>query len=929
LSNSISTKEYPNIGARFQDLYDEGIALIQRYSGGIWTDYNHHDPGVTILEYAVYALMDLSYRTNLPVEDLFFLGVDDFDSERKNLLAPPEEVFHIDPYTTSDYRRMIIDRVRMVKNVWVNPVKDDASGYKGLYEVLIQSREDLGPEDREKLYNEVSSIFCEHRNLGCDLGRLVLLEAVPLTISGTIHIDVDAIGEYVLSKVYAELDSYINPEVAFHDPYDLIRDGHPTDEVFSGPRHVHGLILKHQLRPKSDSVFVSRMRDIVSRVPGVKGVDDFRVMRRGLPVQEDQITFTSETYPIIEYEGLRTAPGEGMRLLKNNIELEVDPVTARQLLDFDLASRRSSYLGRIHHRKKLPNGRFTPAQVGRHYSMHNEFPAVYGLGEVSQVPQSEPDARRAQAKQLRAYLAFFEQIVANHLAQLTHVRNLLSVEQDPKTTYYTQYPEDIPYMEELLFVERESHRELIDRIANEGGSHFGRMNRVLDHLMSRFSEHIDTEALRKHEQQEGSGDGDAAEERIIEAKVRFLKQVVDMSSRRNTAFNYRVPGPWDTQNVSVLETKLALLLNIRAVGRRSLIAPLLSWLGMKKEAASDIDEWYDESLVAEGGAAVEVTRLAASAYSEGELRFPKQGVSFISHLFSNGTNPRFLRVVPVTGSSGEGFAVLLKVPGRTRDVMVFESADASVCEALVDRFKSAVASVNRESEGFHMIEHILLRPLEPVLFIFNILDQRGEMFISGYFPGSIESQTLVAEELPLLGMRIENFSLVSDDGDKTFRVVLYDSASSPAARLSKTYNSRTEAEQAMQQASEYLIRIHNREVRLGQVLEITAAENRRVEIPDDFDFSNTLSFVLPAWPARFQNADFIHLFKRLVKEHMPAHFDADIYLLDPGRLSEFEDVYGKWLAMKSAEKQDLKELDMLSLQLIQTISRLKSRHGAA
>jgi hypothetical protein len=87
--------------------------------------------------------------------------------------------------------------------------------------------------------------------------------------------------------------------------------------------------------------------------------------------------------------------------------------------------------------------------------------------------------------------------------------------------------------------------------------------------------------------------------------------------------------------------------------------------------------------------------------------------------------------------------------------------------------------------------------------------------------------------------------------------------------------------------------------------------------------------VLPSWPARFQNADFIVLFKRIVKENLPAHFDADIYLLDPGRLAEFEDVYGRWLAMKSSETIDYKELDMLSLQLIQTISRIKAGYKVA
>ena len=50
MSNSISRKEYDNPGLRFDERFEEGIRLVQRYSGKIWTDYNYHDPGVTILD---------------------------------------------------------------------------------------------------------------------------------------------------------------------------------------------------------------------------------------------------------------------------------------------------------------------------------------------------------------------------------------------------------------------------------------------------------------------------------------------------------------------------------------------------------------------------------------------------------------------------------------------------------------------------------------------------------------------------------------------------------------------------------------------------------------------------------------------------------------------------------------------------------------
>ena len=54
----------------FDKLRTEGIGYLGTLSGKLWTDHNVHDPGITILEELCYALLDLGYRTNLPVEDI-------------------------------------------------------------------------------------------------------------------------------------------------------------------------------------------------------------------------------------------------------------------------------------------------------------------------------------------------------------------------------------------------------------------------------------------------------------------------------------------------------------------------------------------------------------------------------------------------------------------------------------------------------------------------------------------------------------------------------------------------------------------------------------------------------------------------------------------------------------------------------------------
>ena len=53
----------------FERLRSEAIGLIEEVSGQVWSDYNLHDPGITILEQLIYAITDLSYRYEFPIQD--------------------------------------------------------------------------------------------------------------------------------------------------------------------------------------------------------------------------------------------------------------------------------------------------------------------------------------------------------------------------------------------------------------------------------------------------------------------------------------------------------------------------------------------------------------------------------------------------------------------------------------------------------------------------------------------------------------------------------------------------------------------------------------------------------------------------------------------------------------------------------------------
>jgi len=98
-------------------LRKEGIDLIQNLSGDIWSDYNTHDPGITLLEVICYALTDLGYRTAYDIKDI--LAPEKFSADTwKKVFYTAREILPCNPLTLIDYRKLIID-TEGVRNAWI------------------------------------------------------------------------------------------------------------------------------------------------------------------------------------------------------------------------------------------------------------------------------------------------------------------------------------------------------------------------------------------------------------------------------------------------------------------------------------------------------------------------------------------------------------------------------------------------------------------------------------------------------------------------------------------------------------------------------------------------------------------------------------------------------------------------------------------
>src|SRR4051812_9957799 len=88
-------------------LRKKGIEYIEQLGGKLWTDFNSHDPGITMLEMLCYAITDLGMRMNLPIENI--LASDQKTKGIASQFFKASEVLPTSPVTALDYRKLFID----------------------------------------------------------------------------------------------------------------------------------------------------------------------------------------------------------------------------------------------------------------------------------------------------------------------------------------------------------------------------------------------------------------------------------------------------------------------------------------------------------------------------------------------------------------------------------------------------------------------------------------------------------------------------------------------------------------------------------------------------------------------------------------------------------------------------------------------------
>lgn len=498
VSASFSGKEIENVSLDFSKLREKGLEYIQELSGDIWTDYNSHDPGVTMLEQLVYALTDVAYRTSLPIEDLLTTEKDVLFPIRENAFFAPSAILTSHPVTVQDTRKMIIDKFENIQNVWISSIQNIASGEQvnGINQIeILPKLKFLKSSEKSKndFLNDVKLFLQQNRTIGEWYNAPIVLEPQFLSINFHIYLT-DQVDFYAtLAKVFVKLLEFIYSPIQYSSLSEMQNSGFSLQEIFSGPQLKRGFLKNFSEKPRRKIIYSDEIQKVLSKVEGIVRCEVKPFIINGGEKNFIEAEPGKFFHLLMEDNSNNFADNRFDGIYKNMTVF----VNKKELKDFNrqkinnLFTESWSKKHRGYSLGDSPDNIFFKEFAGTwqnpkvYHSLQRHFPLIYAIGEEG-LSKYEPEERKAQAHQLKAFLLLFEQHFANHLAQLGSLNEFFNIgfNEQPKKTYFTQWMDSVPGIEELAV----KNVPALESYLESEDIFFDRKNRIYDHLLARFGE---------------------------------------------------------------------------------------------------------------------------------------------------------------------------------------------------------------------------------------------------------------------------------------------------------------------------------------------------------------------------------------------------------------------------------------------------------
>jgi len=735
----------------FAELRRLGIELAQGLAAESWTDYNVHDPGVTLLEQVCYALTDLVYRSEFDVADHLTSPDGEIAFSRLGLELP-EQIFPCRPATVMDYRRAILDAVAAIDNVTIRPLRKDAAGAslpRGLCQILLTPRPGIGEGDRAPIRAAVERSYSGFRNLCEDVQEITFVAELEFEIHAEVEVERVRDPAEILAEIYHRCAEQVAARVRFYPFENARRADRSLEDVFTGPLGQSGFCDEEDLNRDRASYSVSDFFTLISGVEGVAYVRDlfFRIDGK---IRRDSIS-AGASDRVLRLQIPDTPDRVRIQLssLGRMLNVPFEAFSSR----LDLIMRKDADGGRaVQNVRKLysmPRGEHR--DLRQYSSIQTHLPSIYRVGAGGLSESEAPDVR-ARSRQLKGYLLLFDQMMANCTAQTAGLSNLFSCDSSSGCSYASQVL-DGDQISGVEAIYPPQPADVMASLVARYDDFTDRKGRLLDYLLALYGESFSEHSLRTFNVYVTPGESDRA---LIENKARFLDSIAELTRDRGAAGDYLDA---ERSTVSGLQLRVSCLLgfvdypkqSLTAAFRKHQLSPLADKLipasGAEDKATGEAgpgrcdsagfnppeNSWEDEvPLLADGELAAE--SLAQLVERVGSL-LPDAGGNVAEAVLRSGISLANYRLGKV-GGRGDWQAFL--IPDAERQwCWLGDFADRHDAIVAVNRLRRMILQLNTGSEGLHVVEHLLLRPRSGVIGELDSTDSQIDFFsfrLSVLFP---------------------------------------------------------------------------------------------------------------------------------------------------------------------------------------------------
>jgi hypothetical protein len=868
----------------FELLVAKGIELLQQLTGETWTDYNQHDPGVTILEQLCFAFTDLSYRTGFDIKDILSNEKGEICRD-KNLFFDKKKILTTNAVTINDYRKVILDEVEEADNVDIVPLLSNySSSYiRGMYDIRIKLRHDLAGQQKEDagfmegIESKIRKAFISKRNLGEDLiRRVVVLTPQRISIRAEILVKEFVHPEDALLSIFQNVREFLSPQLKFYSERELLEKHLRMENIYEGPLLKHGLVPDEALMPMKSEIDVFQLIGAVASSKEVLLVKSLMINGQAATGIEHSFLLDKQSFPVIDpddfFDAVKIYAGD-FKLSPSKKEFMALLSKADTLKQFE--RRVSRHTPDEEH---ISGGNYK--NPGGYISIQDHFPHIYGLGEYGVYSYEGPD-RKAKVKQLRAYIFFFEQILANYLAQLENISEFFSSDMEEKNarSFYFKPLYDIRGASEILAgttdgqeweaFKKNEHNPYMHCLRHEQetvSDYRRRKHKVFEHLYARFNELFITYPVKSYITHYGDI-ADSKEGLLLKWKANVLKHLAETEYFRVHAFNYL-----DTElSLGGFEKKMMRLLYISDERKKRLTTMFdgdtISIITEKGHHPADQSSPPEIRVVDLNHETLEIIQGQGHYHA---YAFGREGISILKY----GINYDNYRIVPAE-HIGHAYIIIYKKPSQENWKTISYHRDKSSAIQALDKLIHYLMELSTASEGFHVVEHVLLRPM-----LYN--EAFGFRF------------RINKDKIALKNHRWTGFLTREEVMHELVHTAVEDTSAADAQTISGPVYKDPQLVQEGKRLKEEMKAYLSNKVEVYPYFEMLVRQPSGKIIHEEF-YNMRVTVALPSWPARFQDPEFRTFVENLFNSESPAHLCFQFLWLGVEKMKTFEAAYFPWV----------------------------------